>query len=171
MTGLLLVAVLLIWLGACVWLVGRVGKRLPDRPWRSTVKFVLFVVMLPLPLIDEIIAKPQFEALCKEKAVVSIVAPNLQGKTLWYAGVSRTINTIGKSRIVESKWSFVVAPTGEPAYHYSSFDAEGGWFVRMLGISETTAPLVFPSHCQPEKLSTIRQELQVQVIDRPIERK
>ena len=74
MGGLILIAVVFIWFCVTLWLARKITGWLPIR---STIKKMVvsvsaFALIFPLPLIDEIIGKIQFDKLCREEAGVKI---------------------------------------------------------------------------------------------------
>jgi hypothetical protein len=75
MSGLIFFAVVAGWTWLCVWVARKVGKRwFSYRPtWiRFAIGVLTFAVLLPLPLIDEIIGKLHFDRLCREEAGVKV---------------------------------------------------------------------------------------------------
>ena len=56
---------LAMWTVGSVWLTDRLGNCFYDAGWsRLVFKGCLVFVLLPMPLMDEIISRPQFEAKC-----------------------------------------------------------------------------------------------------------
>ena len=166
MTGLLLIAVLLIWLAACVWLTQKIGNLLQNRSWRAVVKFALFAVLLPLPLIDEIIAKPQFEALCKEKAVIVVEPSKAQGRTVYLLDLPTEIAKGVMVPVHAQRWHYVDAKTKEAVVSFSTLQAEGGRLIHALGISETNAPLTFNGYCAPPNRQALFTQLEIRKVER-----
>ena len=74
MGGLILIAVAIIWFGVTLWLARKITGWLPLEPTfiKSIVGVLAFGLIFPLPLIDEIIGKIQFDKLCREEAGVKI---------------------------------------------------------------------------------------------------
>lgn len=63
---LVLPLVLALWTVGSVWLTDRLGNCFYDAGWaRLVFKGCLVFVLLPMPLMDEIISRPQFEATCQ----------------------------------------------------------------------------------------------------------
>lgn len=64
--GVLLPVLLLLWMACSFWLAGELGNTFFDAGMaRLVFKASLVFVLLPLPLIDELIARPGFEARCQ----------------------------------------------------------------------------------------------------------
>lgn len=59
-----------------------VTKMLPKSTWRSLIGIVVFALLLPLVLIDEMVGKRQFEQLCQENSAI-YVAPDAKGRTVY----------------------------------------------------------------------------------------
>lgn len=62
----LLPVLLALWALGSIWLTDRLGNCFYDAGWaRLVFKGCLVFVLLPIPLIDELISRPQFEAKCQ----------------------------------------------------------------------------------------------------------
>ena len=74
MGGLIFIAVIIAWLWFCVWLARKVVSWIPIKSGglKGLIGLLAFAILLPLPLIDEIIGKIQFDKLCREEAGVKI---------------------------------------------------------------------------------------------------
>jgi hypothetical protein len=169
MTGLILFAALSLWIFASVWIVQKVGHLLPNRPWRSVARVAIFALVLPIPLVDEVIGGSQFSQLCKEFDTVHIDRPNAIGKTVYLAKVDR-LNVKGLLVPVRrDTWRFLDTSTGDAVLEYSELFASGGLLVRSLAISETNAPLTFNGFCAPGgRVEFLRwfKELNITLADR-----
>jgi hypothetical protein len=120
-------------------------RKLPRGSWRGPIAIVVFVALLPLPLIDEIAAKPQFEQLCRENATVT-VDPKAAGKTVYLATQPRVILEGPWVRVAAQPWQFVDVNSGEIVVAYNTLQADGGRFVAAFGIG---GPLLFNGWCGP----------------------
>ena len=69
MTGILLAAVVGLWLWVCVRVTRPFFSSEQIRPWRGLMGVVLLVVLLVLPLADELVGKQQFEKLCNANGI------------------------------------------------------------------------------------------------------
>lgn len=169
MTGLLLLFIAAVWIAMVVALAYATTKRIEDAVWRSVVALVLVVVLIPLPLINEIVGKHQFEQLCKDNAVIHVDRATAFGKTV-YLAESTDVEIKGKwLRFVVKPWRYVDVTTGETVVSYNTLMAEGGLFFRMIRISEGGVPLIFKGSCYPSELVDLQklfQELNVTQIQR-----
>lgn len=84
MIGLSVIFVMVIWFLIVELFARIVVKKLIKN---SFIKFIivlaLIVIIYPLPLIDEILAKPQFEKLCKDYSKIYI-NENLKAKYVYF---------------------------------------------------------------------------------------
>ncbi len=71
--------ILLCWLVASAWVADKVGAGFEDRTWQLIVQILTFAVLLPVPLADELLARPGFQALCRERAQLTIHMPESLG--------------------------------------------------------------------------------------------
>lgn len=116
------------------------------------------MLMLLLPLADEIVGAFQFNALCKANAVLKIDAEKAKGNTV------RSIITPAKSdevirgtalTIYYSHFSFVDVSSEEKLAEFDRYAAKGGWFVHALGISNSNSPIfIQPAGCSPRMASS-----------------
>ena len=82
MGGLMFFAVIGLWIYFLKWLVNAFDSRMPKPPWRQVVKVLLFAVLFPLPLLDEIVGGRQFAKLC-EANVVTVNRDTARGRTIY----------------------------------------------------------------------------------------
>lgn len=147
MSGLLFLVIVALWLWALTWLVDKIGKRLANRPWRPWAKFGIFVLLLPLPLIDEIVGGWQFKRLC-EANVVRIDKEAARGRMVYEERVPYPVPVSG-TWINVRKWPFrfLDVTTGEVVVSFDQFLAEGG---RLFpGFDSGHTPLTFKGECHP----------------------
>jgi len=149
MTGIFLLFVSVIWLFIAIFLAKIITTKLPKKWWRMPVRIVLFIALLPLPLIDEIVGGRQFEQLCKENSTIQVDRVAAIGKTVYLANLPDIQIKDTWVPIRLQQWRFLDATTGEPVVSYNILHATGGRFIRMLGISEGNVPLTFESFCEP----------------------
>lgn len=149
MIGLYLLLVIAAWIGIAVlfsrWLTSRI--RFNVARWFATL--IAFGVLLPLPLIDEIVGRQQFEQLCKENAEIKIDRATAAGRTV-YLDVQQQLDVPGTwVRVVMQPMRFVDVATREPIVSYNELRASGGVLVHLFGFSEARAPLLFRGSCVP----------------------
>ena len=149
MSGLLLFGVLGIWLIIVVWIALKLTKSIKQN-WLRIVVFCATVVLLfPLIVADELITAPQFAKLCEEGAKLKFDPERIRGKTIFLAqGPSpKPRFTVGFLEGYYIPWRYHDATTKEELISENIYVIKGGAFIRALGISETTAPLLMPSSC------------------------
>jgi hypothetical protein len=120
---------------------------LPKRAWRFPAALLFFLALIPLPLIDEIVGKRQFEKLCRENAGIHVDRAKAAGRAVYLAEVPFVDATGTWVRVVMRPWRYVDAKTGETVVSYTTLQAAGGRFVHMLPLSEGRVPLTFSGHC------------------------
>lgn len=167
MSGLLLLGVLGLWGWGCWWLARRLCRPIERRYFRAAARYLTFACLLPLPLADEVYSRLEFTRLCRANAELVVHNPQLAGKTVWYAGGPSRHLKIGLLSGLERQWNYVMPETEAPAFHYTDFQVQGGWFIKALGISETQAPLLFDGRCGPADALDLRAKLHVTVVDKP----
>jgi hypothetical protein len=152
MTGLLLISVAAAWFFVARFIAKKAVVKMAPGAKRTALMVTIIAVLMALPLIDEIIGGFQFRALCAEGAVLKIDAEKIRGKA-----VEAKIKPANESMrgtaipIYHTRVAFFSTATSEVLASYETYVAKGGWFIRALGISETSAPLTIglPS-CSPE---------------------
>jgi hypothetical protein len=146
MTGIYLLAMT----GGWLWLVLRLTKKprdhLPKVWWGKWLQVLLVALLMPLPLIDEIVGAKQFAALC-EKNVVQVNAGSARGRTVYreYAAEIPVKGTWVPVRVLP--YRFLDLTTGELVVSYDRLKAEGG--VLFPGFDSGPDPLTFNGKCEP----------------------
>lgn len=166
MTLILLAAIAVLWIVICFAVVMFGGRFLPNVWWTYLIRAIVFVVLIPLPLMDEIIAGPEFEKLCRQRASVSVDLPNPRGRTVSFKDSERMDLQLTGLRVVQTRRNYADVDTGELVYHYVRLDATGGWFARSIAVSEGRVPLLFEGTCQPNDVDTIDSKLGVKRVNR-----
>lgn len=167
MTGIYLLFLALLWLIAVFFIAKLCTHLLPKSRWRVPIGVLLFLVLVPLPLIDEIVGKGQFEQLCRGKAEIVVDAQTTRGRTVWFGGSQQTHVRLGMLQVTQARRTYIDVKTQEPVYHYYRLEARGGLLTRSLGIAEGGTPMLFSGLCQPANLDTIDVQLGVTRINRP----
>ncbi len=162
MVSFVLPLLLVGWAVISLWAAHRLGEGVAQRgavggltrALRWEIKALALVALLPLPLIDELLAKPQFDALCREQTAVQThggLAPG-QGVHLM---VLPPEPVSGLTLPVSQRKHLVLADdTRQTVLSYSSFEAHGGKLARLMGV--TQAPLTFEGRCGPVSPPTAR---------------
>lgn len=136
MTGIFLIAVVVIWLCAAGWLTGWATRNIERTGFRFVAGSLLFLGLMILPVADEIIGGFQFRELCKKGSILDIDAEKIRGKQ-----VKIVVDPSGQDHeggvlpIKFSHFSYRDAITNEEYASYSIYQVEGGLFIRSLGIS------------------------------------
>ena len=154
MSGIFLIAIVGLW----VWLVFKfsrfIGKQVAGNRWGSLVTVLLFLVLLPLPVVDEIIGGFQFRALCaKNASAFRVGVRDPQGRTtkVTVDPANQYLDSVAIP-IRYSQDVYSDATTQERVVAVDQYVAEGGLLIRALGISENNSPLTIgrPA-CSPEQ--------------------
>ena len=153
MSGLFLLAIVGLWMWLAFKTSKVVGSWIAQGRWRWPVAALLFVMLLTLPVLDEIIGGFQFRALCAKNAVFRMGVEKPEGRV--------TRETISPSNEVVPGTAITIYGTGikytdiqsgEIVVQFDRYVAKGGIFIRTLGISEGNAPITMDRPtCSPEK--------------------
>lgn len=147
MTGLLLLGVLGVWVVMVLAAVLVTFRKLPNRLWRVPLIAVLLFALIPLPLADELIGSQQLRALCAENGPKEEQFAGAQGMTL-YEHLEGNLPVSNQVLATTAfKWTLQDRINPDVVVSFVDYRVKGGWFVRMLNISETNAPLIFHSGC------------------------
>lgn len=151
MTGLIFLAVLAAVLGLAVLLSRHVTRHIQNRFVRSAAIAAMTLGIMSLLVIDELIGGYQFRQLCRENAVLRIDAEKARGHTVRTVFDPLNESLPGKAiAIFHSHKSYRDVSTNKEIASNEWYFAKGGWFVRLLGISETNDPITFePATCYP----------------------
>jgi hypothetical protein len=170
MTGLFLLLVMAIWFGI-VCLLAVAIARFFSRSWlRWFAGGLVFVLVLPLPLADEIVGGRQFAALCRANSSMQVDRRAAAGKTV-YPADAEWVKVPGTWVPIDvMPIRYVDAGTGETVISFNEFTASGGWLSHRLGLSESRAPFTFDGWCSPGDQGAARKlfkELSITPIPRP----
>ena len=145
MTGLLLIFVAVIWLVIALFLIAFIASKIPGRVLSLAISIPLFIVLLPMPLMDEIIGGRQFEQLCKENSTIQVDRKTASGRTVYFDEVPDEIIKDKWMPIRLERWRFVDATTGELVMSYNILHATRSW----LRLTESGYPFTFDGYCSP----------------------
>ena len=87
---------------------------------------LVFAVLLPLPLIDEIVGRQQFEQLCKVNSTIQVDRETAGERTVYFVHQPDTEIKGTWVRIVLQPALFVDATTSKPVIRFNDLIAEGG---------------------------------------------
>lgn len=149
MIGIFFFFLVAVWFFFTWWLTLFLTRRMESGPKTTVVECLLFLILLVLPLIDEIVGGIQFAQLCKANSTVQFDRMKAAGKTVYLSDVE-DINVKGTWVPIRLQpWRYIDAVTGEPIVTFNILHATGGWLIRTLGIFEGNAPISFNSYCAP----------------------
>ena len=81
-SGIILLIVAALWLTVLFWVVQKIGNLVPPNRSQKLLKIVLFAVLLPLPLMDELMAKSEVDEFCRKNSTVVFDVDKLQGRSI-----------------------------------------------------------------------------------------
>jgi hypothetical protein len=152
MTGLLVLALFGLWVWAVFKFSRWIGGQVQGGRWRWPIAALVFAVLFPLPVIDELIARPQIEALCREGAVFKIDEQKIKGRRVKYSAEPLNVDISGTLiPATYTKGLFLDEVTGDELASRGSYTFKGGVFVRGVGFSESGSPLFVRSYCAPNE--------------------
>jgi hypothetical protein len=167
MTGIILIVVVLVWVIAAIAMGIMFTSKFKPVWFRGLAALLLIAILIPLPVVDEIIGERQFKALCDKYAVQIIDEKNAQNRKVLSVGLGKdwyATNTILKIRI--QPWIYQDVETGKALVSYHTVEPEGGWLIRSLGISETKSPLLIPRVCYPPDERVFIKKFNITIIDK-----
>lgn len=147
MSGLLLLGVLGVWVVIVIFLARRLARFFKPGAVRNIVVALASVVMLALPVADELVSAPLFYKLCEEGTKLKFDPKKIRGKTIFLADNPQPRIQVGLLRGYYIPWNYVDATTKEELITSNSYHVTGGILIRTLGISATNAPLTMRSYC------------------------
>lgn len=152
MTGLFLLALVWLWAWLMFKLSRWIGGRVTRGRWRWPLAVLLFTVLLPLPVVDELIARPQIEKLCRERAVLKIDEQKIKGRRVKSFADPLNERVPGTAiPVTFTKFIFRDAETSEELASRGSYDVKGGALVRGLGLTQSPSPLFVRDYCAPSE--------------------
>ncbi|TFZ03205.1 hypothetical protein [Ramlibacter rhizophilus] len=149
MTGFFVWSLALGWAAACAWLAHRIGDAFIESPLRLELKIVMFLALLPVPVIDELLAKPQFDQLCATKANVSLHADRLRGRTAYETDVPPELLEGTLVPMHLHRRIYLDAGSHRPLLSVAYIQASGGKLVGALQPGQRR-PLTFKGWCAPQ---------------------
>lgn len=157
MIGLMFLAGIGVWIVAAVYLSKWAFNSLNPK-WREPhVRRLFFVVLLILPIADEIIGRWQFHRLCEREAVVWL-SPDWKEvkkatrKSLPQEEVNGTIFRVSKTVVEYS--DHITGKTFLRTYHFST---HGGFLLDRLGLGLDTAA----RFCHPKSSDDVLQQVNI----------
>jgi hypothetical protein len=167
MTPILWLALFGLWTYACWRFASALARRFAPIRWCVPVASTVGVVLLAMPVADEIVGGLQFSRLCAS-AVLHTAVKDARGRVARYSGAPVDARLPGTAiPILFSHIEYRDATTGQLIASYDRFIAKGGWLVRTLNISSDNSPLILSNpSCSGEKGPTsLPRQLGFQVIN------
>jgi hypothetical protein len=158
MAGLMLFGALFIWLFVVIQLARWLTRAAKVRDsLRRVVLFALVVFIFLLPVADELAARPAFEALCREGAVLRIDAQKIRGRVVRVeiGPEQPVLGIFTPIPIHHSHVAFRDASTGDLLGEYDTYRADGGLLGRQLRPLGPSGPLTGTYSCVPKDEGTI----------------
>lgn len=165
MSALFFLFIAAVWLVIVIFVILFVTRRITKTAWQLSVGLVLFLTLLPFPLIDEIIGAMQFKKLCEENTLTPTNWKIIAGKTVYYKSQPTIYFQRTMVPIRMDQWRFLDVTNNEPIVSYNTLQAKGG-ILSMGG-----PPWIFQSFCGPkERPSSIEtfKDLGITYIESPI---
>jgi hypothetical protein len=139
----------LVWTGICLWAAHRLGQWVaPGLPLAGQV--LALGVLLPLPVIDELLAQPQFAALCREQGTLRLAAGATAGRFVRLSILPDEPVHGLPVPVSRRKQLYLDDETHQPLASIHTVQAHPGKLGRWIGAGDI--PLTFPGHCAPADL-------------------
>lgn len=183
MFGVMALALILVWLFACIALARGICRGVSHKGVRSFVSVMLAPTLIALPLADEILGKLQFDRHCEEAKEIKIHGTIPMGKELYLPGgewrrsdrdipvvEAQRIDELTKTLVREEHSKSTVLPgwirmfahetkifdrrNGRLLASYKFFSTPGGWIGRRL-----EKPLIVRDQCFPENSNELYKKI------------
>lgn len=152
MIGLIILAIVGLWFLLAFLFTLWMGRRFVSERWRWPVGLVMYPVLLLLPVVDELVARPQIEQLCREGAVLKIDEQKIKGRRVKYSAEPLNADVPGTAiPVTYTKAVFRDAGTDEELGSRGRYVIAGGWLIRKMSFSESTPPLFARAYCAPSE--------------------
>jgi hypothetical protein len=168
MRGILLIAVVVTWFCVALVLASWAARRFKSPIVKLLGGIAVLLALLVGPLMDELIGKRQFDALCGERAVLKIDAQRAKGAKVQVVIQSSNVLLLGTAiPIRHSHLSYRTVVGDSEVASYDTYTASGGWFIRMLGISNANSPLTIGApFCGPPNEGSLDKEYGFTLVNR-----
>lgn len=164
MIALVALLAMALWCLIAFVLARAISALFPASWWRWPGGVLVFGVVFVMPVLDEMIGRRQFEALCKASPGIQVDRTTARGRTVYDA--RGELAEVGGMWIpvVARPVRFVDVHSGETVLHFRSYTAYGGLLATTVGFPEGGTPLSFTGSCSPAaggKLAQLFKELQL----------
>lgn len=149
MIGLIALAAVVVWIGIAAGVSVFATRLIKRVVLRWTVAVLLFLLLVPMPVIDEIAGKQQFEHLCREHSSVWVDHSTPRGTRVYFNATKPQLIARFPLRIQSQSVEYLNASSGVPVVRYAFLRATGGFLVRFLGFPEGKMPILFRGSCFP----------------------
>lgn len=146
MSGLIFVALAVLWIMCVLWFIRKMKLVVPDRAWKGGVGAALVVLLIPLPWIDEIVGGWQFSRLCKDN-IVRADRDSARGRSVYLEIKARESVPGMWVSTWRTSYNYVDVSTGEVIAGFDRLKSDGGRFTPRLDAGP--APLLFKGECYP----------------------
>lgn len=148
MIGIFFIVIFTIWFFFSKTLSWHLTKNINIKE-KIVIRYILFLLFLILPALDEIVGGFQFRSLCKHEAQIVYDKEKLIGRAVYSElSESKKIEYLVIT-IFSQTWFYRDIKTHESLMRYKTFDAEGGWLSRAINFQNLGKPFTFNGHCGP----------------------
>lgn len=152
MAGLIVLGVIGLWIWGVFKFSRWIGGKFRGGRWRWPIATLVFAVLLPLPVIDELIADRQIESLCRENAVMKINESKIKGLRVTYAAEPLNQRVPGIAvPLTFTRGVLRDTETNELLGSRGSYTVKAGILIRALGVSESNNPMFARAFCAPDQ--------------------
>jgi len=151
---LLLPLALLSWGLLSAWAARQAGSHGP------VSQALVFLVLLPLPLIDELLARPQFEALCRAQTALVRHPALTAGRGVYRLELPQETVPGLLLPVRMQRWLYLDDETDLPLVSFNTLQAGPGKLARLAG--QHAGPLTFDGGCGPVGQRTLLADLGLQ---------
>src|SRR3954470_14731785 len=113
MIGLAILGFLILWLVAVGLIAAAIFRRLPVTPWRLPAVIISYLVVVPMPVTDEIIGAIQFKQACNKHPDIHVERAKAAGRTVYLADIPEEDIHPAAVPIQIQHWRFVDATSAE----------------------------------------------------------
>lgn len=166
MIGLMFFGAIFLWFAICFSLLFFVSIR--KHGYLSKVfSFFFGVILLVAPFYDEVLAREEFEKLCREGAVVTVDEKYARGKTVFLDDIKPIKTYAHTLPVITQKWSYKDVYEEDVIVEWNEYRSQGGWLARRIKLMGQSGPLTFNGYCYPEGSGTyIFNKLEIKKIQR-----
>jgi hypothetical protein len=147
MGGLIFIFIFGLWLTVCIYWARQAPEWFGVGRFKWVVSVLFFTLLLPLPLVDEIVGGWQFKKLC-EANVVRVNKETARGRMVYYDLGGYEVPVPGTwVKVWKMSSRYLDVTTGELVLSFDHFRAEGGHL--FPGFDSGHDPLTFKGECHP----------------------